>query len=125
MKTTTLLTALALTAFGLSGTAYADAHEGESAKGESECIDFNRVKTSRAQDSSTVIVTMNDNEQYKITTTTRCSGMNKRSAIGFDTRSTRRLCKVDSIRISTTNSAAGGVITCPIAHIEKLPDDNV
>ena len=62
------------------------------------------------------------NDQYKVTTVNRCSGLRKNGAVIFDIRSgNRNVCPVDSLKGSTTSSVRSGmIVSCPINTIEKV-----
>ena len=115
-----------------SGVAFADHHEadeaGEAAGASSEassspvCFDLSRVNTTKVIDRQTVLVTMRGNDQYKITTVNRCSGLTKNRGVIFDLKgASRRVCPIDMIKGSVTGSLSSGmIVSCPIDTIEKV-----
>ncbi len=123
-----------------SGAAVADHHEadearaaasseaGEATEASSEassrpvCFDLSRVKTTKVIDRQTILVTMRGNDQYKITTVNRCSGLTKNRGVIFDIRgASRRVCPIDMVKGSVTGSLSSGmIVSCPIDTIEKV-----
>jgi len=94
---------------------------GAEANERGPCLDLSRVQTIDVIDKQTVLVTMHGNEQYKITTVNRCSGLSRNSPVIFDVRGPRQVCPVDSLKGSTTGSIESGIIvSCPIETIQRV-----
>ena len=123
--------ALGLVAGGMLMTApmvaFADHHEADEAPAAAateevsvNCIDTNRIRSTRAIDNQTVIVEMRGGTDYKLTTVNRCSGLKMQGTIVYSPTPSNKLCAIDTIKVPITTS--GGLLNTMFTHcpIDKI-----
>ena len=105
--------------------AHADQHEaGEDPAAAEEvsvnCIDTNRIRTTKAIDNETVIIEMRGGTDYKLTTVNRCSGLKMQGTIVYSPTPSNKLCAIDTIKVPITTS--GGLRNTMYTHcpIDKI-----
>jgi hypothetical protein len=72
------------------------------------CINIARMRTTRAVDDSTIVVTMSGNEYRRIALIARCVGLKAQDGFAFATSITQ-LCSGDSISVLGGSGAHCGI----------------